>query len=980
MTHRSSNQTQRGFSLTEVLVAVAVFAVIFIAALMVYDRANKIFKTGVDASDVQQTTRVAFERMVADVRMAGFDFDRDGYPTGTKKYQQPDEQLEFIHPHALTMRTNLNYETAAGNDNGRETAYEPGFATAGTTDDDFFPVVTTANNEIVTYALKSDNGANDDSITFYADVAKPRKSYPDVGGANETLVTIPNVDLCQDNAGVLTGCMEPPYTLYRITLKDDGTPDTPVPIANNIRSVTYSYFADALTTAAVVPNGGVGQWIVVGGTTPAASITQRELRGGVRAIRMNLTGMSPSADPSYTEPIETALPTAQQVAAARNRRQYSLQSTIVPRNLGKRGVQEIDIRVPGAPLITNVCSEGCGAPRVEWDAPAVGYVDAYLVLYDTSPTGAFNSPATDAGRNRFAYVEGLDPSLEYWFKVVAKNDFGSEFSAMYPATGVGTGIRPINRTDPMPPVIVSVTGNGGAGQPAAVANDIIVTWRAPFENVGGPTLPLNSCGRPAAGPSPKETLRYKVYRSETAGVTGTEIWSGNVAVEPATGTAVLNAGTGIVTFTDNFAKKACVMYYYQVIGEEKCYDNAAWNTPNDINLSRSAVSNEMGGQTSAGGDPKVPQNVVATGASTCSTNPCSIFLEWDEVVQDENDKPILVTEYTVQRVTHVAGIPGAVQTFPVTDPTPGDGAKVTFNDTTAPQPPIGTIYHYTVSATHCSLGTPLTSAYSTPDAKFPCAILTPTITSANVLDGDGSSGSPWIVNDTDATINVSSNTDLDWLVSPPTATVIDLPARATSNVIAGTFINAREAQFNYAMPGSDGLFEIVMQLTDALGCSSTVIRYVQESATSCCLLPFKDALGSTILNPTVVTLGPANNQLTLLLDNQCGDDLIISTLHLRWTAGSPSRSLTGASFAGSATQVLNIAPVAGFGNAVLDPGAQGASTTIPAGGSYTVILTFNRTHGQGLDANTIDNFCVRYTRAGTPTDCNVALVSSAVCP
>src|SRR5687767_1633118 len=605
MTHRSTNHTQRGFSLTEVLVAVAVFAIIFISALMVYDRANKIFKTGVDASDVQQTTRVAFERMVADVRMAGFDFDRDGYPTGSKKYQQPDEQLEFIHPHALTMRTNLNYETAAGNDNGRETAFEPGFATPGTTDDDFFPVVTTANNEIVTYVLKSDNGANDDSITFYADIQKPRRAYPDTGAVNETLVTIPDVDLCQDGTGTLTGCMEPPYTLYRITLKDDGTPDTPVPIANNIRSVTYSYFADALTTAAVVPNGGVGPFVVTGGSTTALAISQRELRGGIRAIRMNLIGMSPSADPSYTEPIETALPTAQQVAAARNRRQYSLQSTIVPRNLGKRGVQEIDIRVPGAPLITAVCTEGCGAPRVQWDAPAVGYVDAYLVFYDTSPTGAFNSPSTDAGRNRFAYVEGLDPSLEYWFKVVAKNDFGSEFSARYPATGVGTGIRPINRTDPKPPVILSVTGNGAAGMPAAVPNDIIVTWRAPFENVGGPTLPLNSCGNPAGGPSPTETLRYKVYRSETAGLAGTEIWSGNVVIG-APGTAVLVVGTGIVTFTDNFPKKACTPYYYTVIGVEKCNDNGAWNSSGNVDDAISALSNEMGGQNTAVDDPKVP--------------------------------------------------------------------------------------------------------------------------------------------------------------------------------------------------------------------------------------------------------------------------------------------------------------------------------------------------------------------------------------
>ncbi|HEU4523119.1 MAG TPA: prepilin-type N-terminal cleavage/methylation domain-containing protein, partial [Thermoanaerobaculia bacterium] len=162
MTQRDSNNAQRGFTLTEVLVSIAIFAIIFIAALLAYDRANRIFKSGVDASDVQQTTRVAFDRLVAEVRMAGFDFDRDGYPTGAQKYQQPDEQLEFIHPHAITIRTNLNYETAAAADNGRETAYEPGFTTA-TPDDDFFPVVTTANNEIVTYALRSDSGPNDDT-------------------------------------------------------------------------------------------------------------------------------------------------------------------------------------------------------------------------------------------------------------------------------------------------------------------------------------------------------------------------------------------------------------------------------------------------------------------------------------------------------------------------------------------------------------------------------------------------------------------------------------------------------------------------------------------------------------------------------------------------------------------------------------------------------------------------------------------------
>ncbi len=975
MTHRSSN-AQRGFSLTEVLVAVAVFALIFVAALMVYDRANRIFKTGVDSSDVQQTTRAAFERMVADIRMAGFDFDRDGYPTGAKKYQQPDEQLEFIHPHALTMRTNLNYETAAAADNGRETAYEPGFTTTAT-DDDFFPVVTTANNEIVTYALKSDSGPNDDSITFYADVAKPRDTYPDVGGSNETLVTIPNVDLCQDGAGTLTGCMNPPYTLYRITLKDDGTPDTPVPIANNIRSVSYTYFADALTSVAIAPNGGGGQFIVTGGSTTPAAITARELRGGVRSIRINLVGMSPGLDRDYVEPIETALPAAQQVAAARNRRQYALQSTVIPRNLGKRGVQEIDIRVPGAPLITNVCTEGCGAPRVEWDAPPVGYVDSYLVLWDTSPTGSFNSPTTDAGRNRFAYVEGLDPALEYWFKVVAKNDFGSEFSAMYPATGVGTGIRPLNRTKPMPPEIVSVTGNATAGQPPAVANDIIVTFRAPNQNVGGPTGPANSCGNPAANPLPKEALRYKVHRSTTAGFTAgaaNQIWSGQIAVAPATGPAVLNPGTGLVTFTDAAPKLACQLYYYKVSAEERCADDPAFNIPSGAALATSDVSNEMGGQTSAAVAPKAPEDVHATVASTCSTNPCSISLEWNEVTLDANDKPILVAQYTVRRITYNGGImvAGSEVTFPVTDAAPGDGAKVAFTDTTAPQPAFGVIYHYTVSATQCA-GTPITSGYSTPDAKFPCAILTTTVDPTTVIDGDGSQGNPWVIGNDLASLTVTSNTDL----VTATATVYDYPARVSSTTINGMTANPRLAQFSFSMTGTSGVFEMVMQFTDTLGCGSTVIRYFQESPTSCCLVPYKDASG-TIFDASVITHVSGSADVTLTLKNQCDQPLRIDTLRLVWVVSPQQNDLERVTYPGGITD--NLGGGISSGTAILNPGTVGASRTIPANGTYRIVLRFDRANRTSI-ANIL-NYCARYTRGTNITneDCRVVQTPGTTCP
>src|SRR5687768_16085740 len=79
-TYSSRSRGQRGFSLAEVITATAIFAVIFIAALMLYDRSNRVYKQGVEASDMQQSTRVAFDKLVADLRMTGFDFDRDGTP------------------------------------------------------------------------------------------------------------------------------------------------------------------------------------------------------------------------------------------------------------------------------------------------------------------------------------------------------------------------------------------------------------------------------------------------------------------------------------------------------------------------------------------------------------------------------------------------------------------------------------------------------------------------------------------------------------------------------------------------------------------------------------------------------------------------------------------------------------------------------------------------------------------------------------
>src|SRR4051794_29961835 len=109
MSRRSATHRQRGFTLAEILVTTAVFAVIMIAALAIYDRSNQVFKQSTETADLQQSTRVAFEKLISDVRMAGFDYSRGGTPTGDNQYAQPDEQIEYAGTSAIAFRANFDY-------------------------------------------------------------------------------------------------------------------------------------------------------------------------------------------------------------------------------------------------------------------------------------------------------------------------------------------------------------------------------------------------------------------------------------------------------------------------------------------------------------------------------------------------------------------------------------------------------------------------------------------------------------------------------------------------------------------------------------------------------------------------------------------------------------------------------------------------------------------------------------------------------
>src|SRR5438105_4636345 len=424
---RADKNHQSGYSLAEILVALAIFTIIFVAALMIYDRSNKVFNQSVQAADLQQSTRVAFEKLVSDIRLTGFDFDRDGVPFGSSsatwkastnyqsgnlvqpttanlnghtymctqsgtsgafepswpsnagatvtdngakwqeagnvQYQQPDEQIEYAGPAAITIRMNSNYETAttacnpAGQPVPCENGREPNLQTSQ------FPLVTTNNNEIITYALVSNNAAkNNDTITFYADLETPRKSNP-VGKSKENKAIISGVDLTNNN---------PPYTLYRFTMKNGsatGTDYDTVPIADNIRSLKFHYYADAAGTPAkevgctacnpaqpAIPLGA-GQFDP---GDPYATVTERDTRASIKSIRIELVGMNAVQDNAFNDMTDTV---------TQHYRKYELDTLVVPRNIGKHGMKEFATVPPGVPHVDAVCAGACNAVYGTWAPP-----------------------------------------------------------------------------------------------------------------------------------------------------------------------------------------------------------------------------------------------------------------------------------------------------------------------------------------------------------------------------------------------------------------------------------------------------------------------------------------------------------------------------------------------------------------------------------------------------------------------------------
>lgn len=978
--NRTARNQQRGFTLAEILVTTAIFAVIMIAALSIYDQSNRVFKTGTESADMQQSTRIGFDKLVADLRMAGFDYNRGGTPTAAGQYMQPDEQIEYAGPTAVVFRANFNYNTAPGTGNGLEPAYTP---LDPTTNAPIFPFVTTSNDEIVAYVTRSvDNTKNTGSISFYADSARPRAAYP--GGAAESLLKISNT-LCA-TCGIDTTNANPPYTLYRMTVSDILNKQPGTPVAENIRSLNFFYYTDTngatllketngtdiaaarnadgttipATASITILNpdgtksistpytgaiGGAGQYDPASPGT-AANFADRRSRATIQSIRVNVIGMNANPEPGYTQPTES-------IAAIRNYRQYPLAALVVPRNLGLTGYPEPSNSAPSAPTITGICTSHCAAPVICWTAPSGGGpVSQYRIEWDTNANGAYPNflIVTDPAATTAILPDNgvMNPSLVWYYRMFAQNDNGSS----PPQNPIQA--QPKNATKPLPPAAASIT----ASSPANYA--IALGWVAPTNNdPAKATMTCTGSGcttDPTTIPS-QEIIKYRVFRGLTPTFDPFAAGQG-VEVLAASGAQPPSGGPGApVAWNDSPAASAfppgtCVQYYYRLQALDRCFVSNSYNASNNLNDSISTLSPPVGtnaipGRTTDVSTAKATAPIGLVADTTTSVCPapaslnCKIDLTWSQVTTDNLGNGIGVDRYRVARYRKKLADPGFVpdMTFNGTGyfdiPTNYsqlNTGTVSFSDTTGPAvDPADSLpwyYEYKVAANDCNLG-----LYSLP-ADFPttCSVK-PAIVQAGASNPLASGDTPaqaWVFNAGD-TITTSA----------PAGITISKVTYDVSAWPSGTFVQSVPvggAPFKYVWTDRVDLqiYQVKITILTSTGCTEVHVKYVQDQAAAACAFANQTA---TPFNPAVGAVTTEVSE-TYTLTNAGADPLQLAgrPVNVNWVIPDSNHSdmvlIALAYQAGAFTTSDNFSALPGSVARTIPSGLP----NIPAGGSLTLTI------------------------------------------
>jgi prepilin-type N-terminal cleavage/methylation domain-containing protein len=572
------SRRQRGFTLTEVMVASAIMIVVIVGVLLLYDRANRVFKTGNESAELQQNVRVAYDRMVADVRMAGFDYKRGGTLLPGQS-AAPWAPGRVYSAGTIVTPTTPNGHTYRATNGGTSGPSEPGWsATTGSTATDAgatppmtwqenggavyeqpdeqieyagdtaltvranfdysakeagdvdngrepnlesaqFPIVTTGNSEIVTYGLVSNNAPsgtapNNQSISFYADVHVPRNAYP--GGAAESQVTISGVDLTNAN---------PPYTLYRFTLDNAGNVQRTA-LADNIRSLNFFYYEDAAgqkalkdaTNTNFLNNvGGAGQYDPA--TAGSWNATERLVRKKIRAIRVRVVGMSSQKDTNFadTSTINGQFdPTTTNTAGT-----PAFASDTVAPNFRRLAVDTLiaprNLGLTG--LAQNFLQP---PPQPEVTSVCFGYCGIVQVNWDphtNNPNASYVVQWDTSPSGGFS--NALDAGTSNTYAVdLTSQDLTQNFYFRVQAVNAGGAVLSTNTMGPISAQNATQPDppqsiSATGGATAPVSGKIRVSWTAPVTTSGNPSCNPNSV---TATPSTylREIKGFRIFRGTSA--------------------------------------------------------------------------------------------------------------------------------------------------------------------------------------------------------------------------------------------------------------------------------------------------------------------------------------------------------------------------------------------------------------------------------------------------------------------------------
>jgi prepilin-type N-terminal cleavage/methylation domain-containing protein len=610
-----NRSSQKGMTLVETLVSVLIFSIVFLAALGLYQVANRAYMSTDAATIQQQNARYAMDRMSETLRDAGANYNTTG------KSIVADEQIEGAWESAVFVRADF--------DNGNEPLLQS---------NPNFPIVSTGNDEIVGYVLRKP-GANSINITVKADLLPANGRNATKSGTTITgEETSGNVAVAATD---LAGQTNPPYELTRVTFDASGNAVYQV-IAENVFRLSFKHMNAA------------GTEVITAGTAAGSADAERDERATVRKIGVSLMTMADRPDLGYTDQNAYATDAFGHTApsegtTSKNRRKFTLTEEILGVSLGRKGARHnaVPAVVINAPASLKVCTGHHLSYFISWAASTTAGVATYQVSISHGSPAVTYTVLVPTTEYRYSQT---DTTVEaYTFKVA-----GAAGSSIGTFSTTATKTATHDTTNSIPSVPVNV-----AAAASASGNGLAVTWDPVTTNTG--TVTASTCTTVGTGagtsapPAPwnneaVDLKTHQVYRglSPALVANGTFATPPGVRVDGQTfGDITNDTPTAVSAFTDN-AAAPCGKYFYRV----KALDSAGL-------VATGAGSAAMGATASyipaAGVTPAKPLKPAPTGTVVISGGNYIFTLGWTEVYRDSTGAKATTGHYEIVREQSLDG-------------------------------------------------------------------------------------------------------------------------------------------------------------------------------------------------------------------------------------------------------------------------------------------------------------------------------------